>query len=155
MTRCCCLSGFPPGGRVLVSACLLGVACRYDGTSAADPRVAALAGRFALIPVCPEQLGGLPTPRPCVELRRGQAVSRDGKDLTEVFARGAEQALLIARRTGARAAVLQSRSPSCGIDRVYDGTFSGILVPGQGILAGLLSREGFALCATHELDGGD
>jgi uncharacterized protein YbbK (DUF523 family) len=82
-------------------------------------------------------------------------VSRDGEDLTELFVRGAEQVLLIARRTGARAAVLQSRSPSCGIDRVYDGTFSGILVPGQGILAGLLSREGFALCAPHELDGGD
>ena len=155
MTSRCCLSEFSPGCRVLVSACLLGVACRYDGLAAMDARVAALAERFALIPVCPEQLGGLPTPRCSVELRQGRAVTGDGTDLTEAFTRGAEQALHIAHLTGARAAVLQPRSPSCGIDRVYDGTFCGNLVPGRGILATLLAREGFVLCSPDDLGGGD
>ncbi len=155
MTRACCLSEFPSGCRILVSACLLGVACRYDGLAAMDSRVAALAERFALIPVCPEQLGGLATPRCSVELRQERAVTRDGTDLTEAFTLGAEQALHIARLTGARAAVLQPRSPSCGIDKVYDGTFSGTLIPGRGMLAALLAREGFALCSPDELGGGD
>ena len=155
MTSRCCLSEFQPGSRILVSACLLGVACRYDGLAATDSRVAALGERFALIPVCPEQLGGLPTPRCCVELRQGRAVTRDGADLTDAFALGAEQVLHIARLTGARAAVLQPRSPSCGIDRVYDGTFRGNLIPGQGMLAALLVREGFSLYSPDELGESD
>jgi uncharacterized protein YbbK (DUF523 family) len=153
MMGCRYLSELPPGARILVSACLLGVSCRYDGGASADSRVAALAGRFALIPVCPEQLGGLPTPRRCVELVSGRAMSRDGLDLTEAFSRGAAQALHIARMTGVRAAVLKPRSPSCGINLIYDGTFSGTLVPGLGMLADLLAREGLALIAPDDLEG--
>lgn len=152
MARFRSLSDFLPGAHILVSACLLGVSCRYDGGAAADPRVVALAGRFALIPVCPEQLGGLPTPRQCVELCGGRAMSRDGADLTEAFVRGAEQAMHIARLTGARAAVLQPRSPSCGLDRVYDGTFSGTLVPGQGMFAARLERAGLVLFSPDDFD---
>jgi uncharacterized protein YbbK (DUF523 family) len=145
---------FRPGqGRcILVSACLLGVYCRYDGRMEADERVTALADRFTLIPVCPEQLGGLPTPRQPVELLQGKAVARDGSDLTEAFGRGVEQVVRIARLTGARTAVLQPRSPSCGIGLIYDGTFSGTRIPGHGMLAGRLADEDFLLCTPDGLD---
>lgn len=138
---------------VLVSACLLGLYCRYDGRMECDARVEALAARFTLIPVCPEQLGGLPTPREAVELLQGRAVARGGTDVTEAFARGVEQVTRIARLTGARAAVLQPRSPSCGIGTIYDGTFSGVRIAGHGMLAGRLADEGFLLCTPDDLDG--
>ena len=143
----------PAQGRcILVSACLLGVYCRYDGRMEADERITALADRFTLIPVCPEQLGGLPTPRQPVELLQGKAVTRDGSDLTEAFRRGVEQVVRIARLTGARTAVLQPRSPSCGIGLIYDGTFSGTRIPGHGMLAGRLADEDFLLCTPDGLD---
>jgi uncharacterized protein YbbK (DUF523 family) len=139
-------------GPVLVSACLLGVYCRYDGRMETDGRVSELASRRLLIPVCPEQLGGLPTPRDAVELNRGRAVTRSGADVTEAFRLGVEQVLRIARLTGARAAVLQPRSPSCGLGVIYDGTFSGVRIPGHGMLAGRLAEEGFLLCTPEDID---
>ena len=137
---------------LLVSACLLGVYCRYDGRMETDGRVADLASRFTLIPVCPEQLGGLPTPRDAVELSGEKALTRSGTDVTEAFCRGVEQVLRIASLTGARAAVLQPRSPSCGIGVIYDGTFSGVRIDGHGMLAGRLEEEGFLLCTPEGLD---
>lgn len=137
---------------ILVSACLLGIHSRYDGRMECDPRVEGLAARFTLIPVCPEQLGGLPTPREAVEVLRGRARTRGGADVTEAFERGVEQVLRIARLTGARAAVLQPRSPSCGIGTIYDGTFTGVRIPGHGMLAGRLADEGFLLLTPEELD---
>lgn len=139
-------------GPVLVSACLLGVYCRFDGRMETDGRVSELAARRLVIPVCPEQLGGLPTPRDAVELSRGRALTRSGADVTEAFRRGVEQVLRIARLTGARAAVLQPRSPSCGLGVIYDGTFSGVRIAGHGMLAGRLAEEGFALCTPEDID---
>jgi uncharacterized protein YbbK (DUF523 family) len=111
----------------------------------------ALSQHHVLIPVCPEQLGGLPTPRSAVELLDGRAVTRDGADLTEAFERGVQQVLRVARLTGARAAVLQPRSPSCGRGIIYDGTFSGTRIEGDGVLAQYLRAQGFLLLVPDEL----
>lgn len=138
-------------GPILVSACLLGIYCRYDGRCETDERVMALSRDHVLIPVCPEQLGGLPTPRAAVELLDGRAVTRDGADLTEAFERGVGQAMRVAGLTGARMAVLQPRSPSCGRGIIYDGTFSGTRVEGDGVLAQALAARGVTLLVPDDL----
>lgn len=131
-----------PGEPILVSACLLGIFCRYDGCQHAEEKILQLCGHYHAIPVCPEQLGGLSTPRDAVELCSGRAVTREGVDVTEAFTRGAEQVVRIARLSGARLAILQPRSPSCGVGRIYDGTFSGTLKDGHGMLVRTLLEEG-------------
>ena len=106
---------------ILVSACLLGVPCRYDGQSKAHPLARALCEKHHVVPVCGEIFGGLPTPRPPAEIQGDQVVTRDGRDVTEAYRRGAEATAQLARLTGAQAAVLKERSPSCGSGAVYDG----------------------------------
>ena len=128
---------------ILVSACLLGVNCRWDGgTNGPHPDVAALMKKHNLIPICPEIMGGLPTPRQPSE-RRGELVAtRDYQNVTEEFERGAEEALKLCHLYGCRYAILKERSPSCGSGAVYDGTFSGVLTEGWGITAALLRQQG-------------
>ena len=138
--------------RVLVSACLLGVPCRYDGRSVACGRVCDEAVRRGWIPVCPEILGGLPTPRCPAERREGRVITREGGDVTEAYARGAEQALSLARLYGVRAALLKERSPSCGRGRIYDGTFTGTLIAGSGVTAERLAQAGIPVFGESELD---
>lgn len=128
--------------KILISACLLGLPCRYDGASKPQPWVAALAQRHELVPVCPEQLGGLPTPREPSERREGHVVMRTGADVTEQYRRGAEAALALCRLLGCEAAILKERSPSCGHGKIYDGTFSGTLTKRDGVTAELLLRSG-------------
>lgn len=127
---------------LLVSACLLGVKCRYDGGEQYCPATAKLMERYDLVAVCPEVLGDMPTPRTPAEMRGGRVVSVDGEDRTEKFALGARRALDLARRVEARKALLKSHSPSCGRGMVYDGSFSGKLVPGSGVAAALLEESG-------------
>lgn len=127
--------------RVLISACLLGVCCRYDGASKPHPAALALAERHELIPVCPEQLGGLPTPRPPAE-RQGDAVHTRETDVTAQYRRGAEETVKLCKLFGCGAAVLKERSPSCGRGEVYDGTFSGTLTEGDGVTAEALLANG-------------
>ena len=127
---------------ILVSACLLGLRCRYDGNEKTDARVLALLKRRALVPVCPEQLGGLPTPRPPSERLGDRVLAKDGADVTDAFRRGAEETLRLIRALGCREAVLKARSPSCGCGTIYDGTFSGRVVPGDGVTAALLVENG-------------
>ncbi|MDO5563000.1 MAG: DUF523 domain-containing protein [Synergistaceae bacterium] len=115
--------------KILVSACLLGLNCRYCGGGCFDDRVVALAKEFCLIPVCPEQLGGLPTPREPDEILNGRVVSKSGIDNTEYFERGAEEVLRLAKLLGCSMAILKERSPSCGSSMVYDGTFTGRKIP--------------------------
>ncbi|MDQ7772623.1 MAG: DUF523 domain-containing protein [Elusimicrobiales bacterium] len=134
---------------LLVSACLLGVRCRYDGGEEYLPEVARLMERYDLVAVCPEALGGMPAPRTPAEIRGARVVSIDGEDRTEKFRLGAERALELARKFGARKALLKSRSPSCGSGRVYDGTFSGNLAPGKGVAAALLEEEGIEVFSEH------
>lgn len=133
--------------KLLVSACLLGVNCKYSGGNNYSPAVAALGERFELVPVCPEQLGGLPTPRVPAERVGNRVLTREGTDVTEAFRLGAEKALELARAQGVTRAVLQERSPSCGSGTVYDGAFSGRLVSGQGVAAELLERSGIEVLA--------
>jgi len=129
--------------RVLVSACLLGVACRYDGKSVGnDEIVEGLLKCAEIVPFCPEVYGGLTTPRNPAEIIDGRVISNAGKDVTDEYVRGAEGALALCRRLGIRCALLKSRSPSCGKGTVYDGTFSGKLREGDGICAKMLSENG-------------
>ena len=141
-----------PGGRVLVSACLAGRACRFDGTASPDDAVGRLVADGRAVLVCPEADGGLGTPRPPAEIvggtgadvieGRARVVTEAGDDVTEAYLRGARIALAAARRTGATTAILKARSPSCGIGRVYDGTFSRTLRAGDGVTAALLEANG-------------
>ena len=128
--------------KILISACLLGIPCRYDGASKAQPWAEELARRHALVPVCPEQLGGLPTPRDPSERQEGRVVMNTGADVTEQYRRGAEAALRLCRMLGCEAAILKERSPSCGHGTIYDGTFTGTLTDGDGVTAELLLRNG-------------
>ena len=128
--------------KILISACLLGVPCRYDGASKPQPWAEELARHHVLVPVCPEQLGGLPTPRHPSERREGRVVMNTGEDVTEQYRRGAEAALRLCRMLGCEAAVLKERSPSCGHGNIYDGTFTGTLTDGDGVTAELLVRNG-------------
>ena len=129
----------------MVSACLAGTPCRYDGRSNLRPEIAALVERGEAVPVCPEVLGGLPTPRTPSERKGESVVSATGDDVTGAFAAGAEAALYIAEECGCSAAVLKARSPSCGCGRIYDGTFTHTLIDGDGFFAALLRRKGFQL----------
>lgn len=137
--------------RILVSGCLLGVCCRYDGASKPHPGVLELAKRHELIPICPEQLGGLATPRPPAERQGSRIIARTGADVTEQYLRGAEEALKLHRLLGCDAAVLKERSPSCGSGEIYDGTFSGTLIAGDGVTAGLLKTNGISVYGESQI----
>ena len=136
---------------ILVSRCLLGDPCRYDGSSRPYPGIEALAERYTLVPICPECDGGLPVPRPAGERRGNRIVTKDGADLTAAYRRGAEIALAKAKETGATIALLKSRSPSCGVGRIHDGTFTGGMTEGDGIAAELLKANGITLYTENDL----
>lgn len=150
-----------PRGPVVVSACLAGRACRFDGTGAYQDEVATLIAEGRAVLVCPEVDGGLGTPRPAAEIEggdgadvlagRARVVTRQGVDVTEAYIRGAEGALAAAREAGAAAAILKARSPSCGSGEIYDGTFSGILEAGDGVTAALLRGEGIEVVTDEEV----
>ena len=137
---------------MLVSACLLGCVCRYDGQSKPHPLAQELARRGLAVPVCPEQLGGLSTPRNPSERRGDRVVMNDGRDVTAEYRRGAEEALRLARLYRCTAAVLKERSPSCGKGRIYDGTFTGTLTAGDGVTAELLTAGGIKVYGESELE---
>lgn len=127
---------------VLISACLLGVNCRYNGSGGELPQLNELMECAQLIPVCPEILGGLPTPRPPAERRGEGVINCEGGDVTRAYIRGAEESLKLARLFGAQYAVMKERSPSCGSGEIYDGTFSHTRIPGDGVASGLLKENG-------------
>ena len=135
---------------IIVSACLAGFPCRYDGKKAINPAVQQLVKEGKAIPVCPEQLGGLPTPRSAAEMKEGKVINTDGDDVTEAFEKGAAVVLEIAQQYGCTDALLKARSPSCGKGLVYDGTFSGILTAGNGKTADLLMRNGITVMTEEE-----
>lgn len=137
--------------KLLISACLLGLPCRYDGASKPQPWVQALAARHQLVPVCPEQLGGLPTPRAPSERQGEQVMSGAGEDVTAQYRRGAECALALCRLLDCGAAILKERSPSCGHGEIYDGSFSGTLTAGDGVTAELLLQNGIPVYGEHQV----
>ena len=147
--------GSPPRPAVLVSACLLGVRCNHVGEANPAPAVEALGERYRLVPVCPEVAGGLPTPRPAAELQPdGTVRTAGGDDVTDAYRRGAAHAVRLAEATGAAAAVLKARSPSCGCHEVYDGTFSRARRPGAGVTAAALIDAGVAVCSEDDVAAG-
>ena len=127
---------------ILVSACLLGVACRYDGKKKPNEAVISLLKKHTLIPVCPEILGGLPTPRPPAEITDGRVVNREGLDVTDAYLRGAREVLRLARLLNADGVILKDMSPSCGTDEIYDGSFTRRRTDGTGVTAALLREAG-------------
>ncbi|MDD5901426.1 MAG: DUF523 domain-containing protein [Lachnospiraceae bacterium] len=139
--------------RVLVSLCLLGTFCRYNGERKAEEGVLSLLKRedVTLIPVCPEQLGGLSTPRLPSEQREGKVFDKSGAEQTEAFENGAKEVLRLAKLYGCEAAILKERSPSCGSKVIYDGTFQGVRISGDGVCAGLLKTNGIPVFGETEL----
>ena len=139
---------------VLISACLLGFECKYCGGSnkLTEQQLAALGERFRLIPVCPETAGGLPTPRDPSERLGDRVVSNQGRDVTAQYQKGAETALWLARRYDCKAALLKEKSPSCGSGQIYDGSFTGKLIPGDGVAAEELKKEGLIVFGESDTD---
>jgi len=130
--------------RLLISACLYGEECRYDGKSNRldGELLSAIREKYELIPVCPEVLGGLPTPRVPSERVGDRVIMKDGTDVTANFIHGAKTACKIAAENGAKLALLKERSPSCGCGKIYDGTFTGTLTVGNGVAAEALICAG-------------
>lgn len=139
-------------GSVIVSACLLGLKCRYDGKGKPNLAVINLADKHLLVPVCPEQLGGLTTPRPAAEIIGEQVITEKGDDVTEEFQKGAEECVGIAGVFGAKTAILKARSPSCGSGIIYDGTFTKTLTEGDGVFAKKCKENGIEVITEEELE---
>ena len=139
--------------KVIISACLIGVNCKYSGgnNKLPDEKLDLLLEKYELIPVCPESDGGLPTPRTPSERMGDKVMSRDGRDVTAEFKKGAEHALRLAKEHGAELAILKEDSPSCGSGIIYDGTFTGTLVPGFGVTAELLKDNGITIIGESQI----
>ena len=132
---------------ILISACLAGINCKYSGGNNLNPELRDLVNSGKAVPVCPEQLGGLITPRTPAEIikdseRNIKVITKTGTDVTKEYILGAERALAIAKALNIKTAVLQSRSPSCGCGYIYDGTFTKHLIVGNGITAELFIKNG-------------
>lgn len=141
--------------KILVSECLYGGrAVRYDGgmKEEKDPRFLKWKEEGRLIPVCPEVFGGLPIPRPDSQRKGDRVVSRNGRDVTEEYMKGARMTLEIAKAEGVSAAILKENSPSCGVEMIHDGNFSGVKVPGRGVTTELLIDAGFTVFSEKQLD---
>ena len=138
--------------KMMVSACLLGENCKYNGGNNRNEKLLSLLAGHEIIPVCPEVAGGLPVPRVPAELVGGRAVSRDGMDVDAAFRQGAEKTLETARAENPDLIILQSRSPSCGVKEIYDGTFTGAKIPGQGIFAKMAIDAGYLTVDIEDLD---
>jgi len=136
---------------ILCSACLLGCKCRYDGNSKSNEKVLKMLQHNQLIPVCPEQLGGLSTPRAPSERNGDKVITKDGKDITINYQIGAKEVLQIAKLYGCKKAILKTRSPSCGSKQIYDGTFTGTLISRDGVCAELLKKNGIEVISEEDL----
>lgn len=137
--------------KILVSACLLGEDCKYSGGNNYSPEVLEYVEGHEVIPVCPEVLGGLPVPRVPSEISHGVVMNREGVSVDREFRLGAEKALKIAKEEKIDLAILKSRSPSCGVKQIYDGSFTGKLIPGSGVFAQLLRGNGFIVMDSDEI----
>lgn len=138
--------------KLLISACLMGVNCRYDGTGKVHEALEQLMKTHELIPICPEQLGGLPTPRKPVERVGDRVLTADGEDFTKQFERGANEVLALANLYQCDTVILKEKSPSCGYGTIYDGSFSGTLTAGDGVTAELLLQHGIRVIGESQLD---
>ena len=139
-------------GKIAVSACLLGENCKYSGGNNKNEAVLKFVEGKEVIPVCPEVAGGLPIPRVPVELVNGMAINRDGLNVDKEFRLGVERMLNKLENEDVELVILQPRSPSCGTKQIYDGTFTGTLVDGQGMFAKALIEKGYKVVEPDELD---
>lgn len=137
---------------IIVSACLAGVECRYNGQAFLVPQVMTMVKKGLAIPLCPEVLGGLPTPRLTAEQQEGRIISRAGEDITDYYMAGAKIALGIAQLVGCKKAIVKSKSPSCGCGMIYDGTFSGNLIVGDGVFCKMLKEENIEVYTENEIE---
>ena len=137
--------------KIIVSACLLGENCKYNGGNNRNEKVLKLIEVHQMIPVCPEVWGGLPTPRVPSEIVDGIVTAKDGRVVDQEFREGAMKGLKKAKEEAIDFAILQSRSPSCGVKQIYDGTFSGQKIEGQGVFAKLLLENGFRVVDLEDL----
>lgn len=152
----------PDEGRVVLSACLAGVACTHEAQPKTRDWAVALVAEGRAVLVCPEVAGGLPIPRPAAEIQggdgedvvagRARVVDENGRDVTENYLRGAEKARAAARETGATLAILKARSPSCGCRRIYDGGFGRRLRDGDGVTAAALRRDGLDVVSDEDVE---
>ena len=141
--------------KLLISRCLIGDKCRYDGLNKPLPTstLEALKKKYELIPICPEVMGGLTTPRIANERRENRVIRKDGVDVSKAFYDGANQCLDIAKKTHVDIALLKERSPSCGVHFIYDGSFLGRLIPGEGVFKELLrEKTDIKICSEEEID---
>lgn len=138
--------------KVLVSACLLGIDCKYNGKNNKNDKVIELLKDHDLIPVCPEIMGGLTTPRTPAEINKNEVITKDAKNVTKQYQKGAEETLKIAKLYNCKTAILKEKSPSCGCGKIYDGTFTGTLIDGDGITARLLKKHGIKITGETTLN---
>ena len=138
--------------KLLISSCLLGVSCRYDGRSVPNDNAKNLSEKFSLVPFCPEIYGGLPTPRIPSERVGERVMSKAGADVTDNYNKGAMEGVTLCRELGIEIALLKEKSPACGSRGIYDGTFSGTLVDGEGVLAELLRKNGIKVYGESQIE---
>lgn len=137
--------------KILVSACLLGEKTRYDGESNEESLLSRVREAYDLVPFCPEVEGGLPIPRPKAEIRKGNVYREDGTNVTSFYLSGAEKAVKLCRLLSIRIAILKESSPACGVHEIHDGRFKGNKIPGMGLMAEALKREGIRLLSEKDL----
>lgn len=137
---------------IIVSSCLLGCNCRYDGKNCLNKDVRILSKKHTLIPICPEQMGGLSTPRSPSEIVNTKVISKNGNDVTNQYNKGALMALKIAKVNNCSYALLKTKSPSCGKGKIYDGSFSGKLIEGDGITVKLFKENNIKVFSDLELN---
>lgn len=137
--------------KIIVSACLLGENCKYNGGNNRCQKVIDFVKNNEVFSVCPEQMGGLSTPRPPAEICNGLVQTAEGISVNSEFRKGADAALKVALENEATMAILQPRSPSCGCKQIYDGTFSRNLIPGKGVFAELLANHGIEILEPEDL----
>ena len=138
--------------KIMVSSCLIGMNCKYNGGNNRNEKLLRLLDGHTVIPVCPEVLGGLPVPRPSAEIVNGTVMNVKGENVDAAFRLGAEKALVLAEQERPDLIVLQSCSPSCGVKQIYDGTFSGRKIPGQGLFAAAAVQAGFRIIDLEDVD---
>ena len=136
--------------KILISACLIGLNCKYNGGNNENSKLVELMKEKDLIPICPEQLGGLKTPRASDERTQEKVLTKEGIDVTKEYQKGAEEVLKLAKKLNIKKAILKSRSPSCGIDEIYDGTFSHTLIKRDGVTAELLKKNGIEVISSDK-----
>ena len=137
--------------KILVSKCLLGENCRYKGDNCKSDKVLAYLEGHEIIPICPEQAGGLTIPRDPSEIVGNRVISKSGKDVTAEYLKGASIALKLAQKNKVDLVILKAKSPSCGVGLIYDGTFTGNKIPGNGVTADLLIKNGFKVITEEDL----